>query len=790
MDRDTFSVLQWTVFLDRLAGYAQGEPGRRWCRGLSPSPRIDEVRARLDLALEAGRWLAEEGFLSLGGVEEVGPLCDRIQVEGTYLPVEDLGPILDAAATATEVKRVVTRRQRDFPKLAGVADALKELPELVGLIESVIGPGQTVAEDASPALGRLRRRERALRRALRENLASWVREPGLGGAVQDDVVVERGGRYVVPIKAEAAARVPGIVHDRSQTRATVFVEPLEAVDRNNEINDCRRAVVEEEIRLLRQVADLIRRDASALVKNGDALGHLDGLLAVARFSAKIGATRPEVAESGPLRLKAAVHPLLFWRGQGGGPPAQPIDLIMDADVSGLILSGANAGGKTAALKTLGLLTLMVQAGLPLPAADGSRVVVFEEVLVAGDEEQDLSGDKSTFSAHLTRLRQVLEAAGPRSLVLIDELAAGTDPSEAAALGMAVLDELLARGSRVVVTTHLHLLKAYAAGHDEVVNVSVGRDEVSGRPSYILRYGLPGLSNALKVAAEVGLSPDLVERARDYFPEGETATWRLIADLEDTKTALETERQKLQKTLDEAGAERDKWRRVRSKLAEARTKILDQERTRVRRVVNEAQTELRRLLKDVKEPAAPARPDETAAEARRSLGRVERRVEDALRPRAGRTPSGDGLNRASMGDAVYVPRLGKEATLLEDLAGQERVEVLIDRVKVNLPAADLAAAGGRPPASIRTRLTWTGRPAARPELNLIGRRVDEALTMVDRHLDQAVLSGLNRVEIIHGVGTGALRRAIHQHLAEIPEVKSFASPTSRPGGMGVTVVDLA
>jgi DNA mismatch repair protein MutS2 len=787
MDHNTFSILEWTAFRDRLAGYAQGEPGRRWCLNLTPSARIDEIEARLDLAFEAGRWLAEEGVLSLGDVQEVEPLCERVRVEGTYLPVEDLGPIRDAAAAATEVKRAVGRRSRDFPALAGVADALVELPELIGLIEAIVGPGQTVAETASPTLSRLRRRERTLRGALREKLVTLSRDPGLGGAVRDDVVVERGGRYVIPIKAEAASRVPGIVHDRSQTRATVFVEPLAVVERNNEINDCRRAVVEEEIRLLRGVADRIRRDAPALMANGDALGHLDGLLAVARFGSQIGATRPEVAETGAIRLKAAVHPLLFWRGQGGGPPAQTIDLIMAEGVPGLILSGANAGGKTAALKTLGLLTLMVQAGLPLPAAEGSRVVVFREVLVAGDEAQDLSGDKSTFSAHVQRLGQVLDTAGPRSLVLLDELGAGTDPSEAAALGMAVVDELLARGSRVVVTTHLHLLKAYAAQREGVVNVSVGRDEVSGRPSFTLRYGLPGLSNALVVAAEVGLSPAVIDRARSYLPEGETATWRLIASLEEKKAALEAEGARLAQTLAEAEAERGKWRQVRVKLAEARTKILDRERTRARRAVTEAQTELRRLLKGVKETPAPARSDQ--AEARRDLGRVERQVEAALRPPAARTPAGTGLSRGSAGDPVYVPRLGQEGILLENLVGQERVEVLIDRVKVNLPAADLQAASGHAPGPVRSRTTWTSRPPARPELNLIGRRVDEALSLVDRHLDEAVLSGLTRVEIIHGVGTGTLRRAIHEHLAELPGIKSFASPLSRPGGLGVTVVDL-
>ncbi len=787
MDHNTFSALEWTAFQEKLAGYAQGVPGRQWCLDIGPSTRIDEIEARLDLAFEAGRWLAEEGVLSLGDVQAVGPLCERVRVEGAYLPVEDLGPIRDAAAAATEVKRAVVRRRRDFPTLAGVADTLVELPELAGLIEAIVGPGQTVAETASPTLARLRRRERTLRGALREKLTALGREPGLGDAVQDDVVVERGGRYVIPIRAEAASRVPGIVHDRSQTRATVFVEPLAVVERNNEINDCRRAVTEEEIRLLRRVADRIRQDAPALATNGAALAHLDGLLAVARFSAEIGATRPEVAETGALKFSGAVHPLLFWRGQSGGPPAQAIDLIMDEDVSGLILSGANAGGKTAALKTLGLLTLMVQAGLPLPAAEGSRVVVFREVLVAGDEAQDLSGDKSTFSAHVQRLGQVLDTAGPRSLVLLDELGAGTDPSEAAALGMAVLDELLARGSRVVVTTHLHLLKAYAAQHEGVVNVSVGRDEVSGRPSFTLRYGLPGLSNALVVAAEVGLSPDLVERAREYLPEGETATWRLIAGLEEKRAALEIDLGRVQKTRAEAEEERGKWRRVRAKLAEARTKILDRERTRARRAVTEAQTELRRLLKDVKETAAPSAADQAAA--RRDLGAVERRVEAALRPPAVRTPAGTGLSRGSAGDQVFVPRLGQEGILLENLVGQDRVEVLIDRVKVNLPAADLQAASRRTRVPARTGATWVARPPARPELNLIGRRVDEALSLVDRHLDEAVLSGLTRVEIIHGVGTGALRRAIHEHLAELPGIKSFDTARSRPGGLGVTVVDL-
>ncbi|MBU1741921.1 MAG: hypothetical protein KKC37_10265, partial [Proteobacteria bacterium] len=562
MDRHTFSVLELTAFLERLSGYASCGPGVQWCRDLSPSSDVDDIEARLDLAFEAGRALAETGGPRLGALEDVTPLLERIRVEGTYLPVEDLGPVADLARISAEARSSFQRRSRDYPALAELTGRLGETPELVTEIETVIGPGNTVAEEASPALSRLRRRQRVLRGALREGLAALVREPHLRGAVQDEVVVERGGRYVVPIKAEASAQVPGIVHDRSQTKATVFVEPLEVVAQNNELNDCRRSVVEEEIRLLRRVAESIRRQTPTLTQNLAALGHLDGLTAVARFAKATGATRPEVAHNGPINLRAAVHPLLFWRRQDGGPPAQPIDLRMAVDEQVLILSGANAGGKTAALKTLGLITLMVQCGLPVPAVDGARVVVFREILAAGDEEQDLSGDRSTFSAHALRLAQVLAAAGDRSLVLLDELGAGTDPGEAAALGMAVLDELLAKGARVVVTTHLHMLKAYAAGTPGVVNVSVGRDDVAGRPSYALHYGLPGRSNALAVAAGLGLAPELIERARAYLPTGEEATWRLIVTLEEKLGQLEQAQAEVEQTRAETRAQRDRFSRAR------------------------------------------------------------------------------------------------------------------------------------------------------------------------------------------------------------------------------------
>jgi len=786
MDRHTFSVLELAAFLERLSGYATCGPGERWCRDLGPSSDIEDIEARLDLVFEAGRALAETGGPRLGGLVDVTPLLERIRVEGTFLPVEDLGPVADLARTAAEVRRSFQGRSRDWPALAEVTDRLGETPELVHEIETIIGPGQTVAEEASPALARLRRRRRSLRGALREGLATLVREPRLRGAVQDEVVVERGGRYVVPIKAEAASQVPGIVHDRSQTKATVFVEPLEVVAQNNELNDCRRAVVEEEIRLLRRVAESIRRQTPTLTRNLAVLGHLDGLMAVARFARAMGATRPEVALQGPIDLRAAVHPLLFWRQQAGGPPAQPIDLRMAADERGLILSGANAGGKTAALKTLGLVTLMVQCGLPVPAADGARVVVFREILAAGDEAQDLSGDRSTFSAHALRLGQVLAAAGERTLVLLDELGAGTDPGEAAALGMAVLDELLAQGARVVVTTHLHLLKAYAAGTPGVVNVSVGPDDATGRPTYALHYGLPGRSNALAVAAGLGLAPELIERAKGYLPTGEEATWRLIVTLEEKLRRLEQTQGEVEQTRAESRAERDRFRRAREKFAAARTRILDRERGRARAAVSQAQTDLKRLLREARSvPADQA----AAAETRRELGRIERRAEDVLRPPAPPGPAGRGLSSGRIGEAVFVPRLGKAGTLLDDVTGQERVEVLIDRVKVNLPTAELRPAGDRAPAPRPARPRVIGRPATTTELNLIGRRVDEALPLVDRYLDQALLSGLSRVEIIHGVGTGALRRAIHEHLSASPGVKSFGSPTSRPGGMGVTVVDL-
>ena len=783
MDSQTFEVLELPLFLRRLAGYAQSGPGRSRCLGLLPMTDQASVNERLDLVFEAKNYLSQVGSLGLGDVEDLEPLLEQLHSPASYLRPEQLLPVMDLCLASELVEYSLEKRRGDFPGLHRVASELFPVGNLGRRIKSIIGPGNSIAEDASPALGRRRKQVRSTRGRVQARLREFFK--GEFG-VQDEVIVERSGRYVIPVKASSRDRCPGIVHDVSRTQATVFVEPLDVVEDNNALHEAVRAVFEEEVRILIEVAGLIRDKRDELKANQAVLADLDALMAGARFAVKCRSTRPEVAIEWPVDLRRAVHPLLLFRQMDGGPEAIPINVRLAEGDRVLVLSGANAGGKTAALKTLGLLTLIAQCGLPITAADGSRLVLFQKILAVADEEQDLSGDRSTFSAHAYRLKEILDQAEKSSLVLLDELGIGTDPGEGTALGMAILDDLMARGSTVVVTTHYHGLKAYAAGREGAVNASVGFDQNTGRATYELRYGLPGVSNALAVAVDLGFDQKLVERAREYLPSGEAATKTLIGLLETALDRLRQRERELEELEAEAAGERDRAERIRQKLKRGRAKALDMARERAGEAVGRAERELRLLVRQAKES-----PHDQAAmdRARRELGRVKRQVERELRPPRTKKYEGPPLLSGEAGQTVLVAPLQQQGSLLEGFDRPSRVEVLVGQKKVEVNTSALREVADAPKPDGNGGVTYYATPTGMGSLNIVGQRVDEAISQVDRVLDRALLAGQDQVEIIHGVGSGVLRRAVHQHLARLSWVKSFDLLRDRPGGHGVTLVEL-
>ncbi len=750
MEERSLRVLEFHLFLDGLQAYASSEVGQALCLSLRPSPSKEEVEHRLREVAEAADLLMEEGDISLQGLEEVRPLLAEARAEGSIVPPEGLLRVKSTAAAAGRTRGFLLKARTPRPLLQSMAEEIPDLRDLHEALHSAIGPRGEILDSASPELRGIRREISLVRNRIRKSLEGLWGRDDLRKIFQEQIITLRNDRYVVAVKAENKNALPGIIHDQSQSRATYFIEPLSTLEENNELNLLLQDEKEEERRILRDLTTLVRERSAKLQYAVEALGHLDLVLAKARWARAYRATVPSLNSEGYWSMPEARHPLLE-------PRAIPVDLQLARGQSTLIISGANAGGKTAALKTIGLLALIAQSGVPIPAGPGSEVAVFGRIHADIGDEQSLKENLSTFSAWVRTLSRILEDSDPSSLVLLDEVGGGTDPVEGAALTMAVLDGLRARGAKIVVTTHLHLLKAYGALHPDVLNVSVEFDPGTLRPTYRMIYGRPGESHALLMAEKAGLPPELVRKAHGYLGEGERKVSELLRSLEKTQHEAE---QKLRET-----------ERLRTEAEDLRTQneaLLARTREQEMRTISETQEESRAMLREAREELRSLI-NEFKAKGRTDVHRLSREIE-ATEEKIGR----------------WAGQKGAEDLIRPAGAGPERPPATLAQLKEAFAAKSgkaKKAAGGRT-GSIHYQV-----PAATREVKVIGLRVEEAIPIVEKAIDEAFLGGLGELEVIHGAGTGRLRQAIREHLQDEPLVKGFAPGGPGRGGDGVTVVEI-
>jgi DNA mismatch repair protein MutS2 len=557
----------------------------------------------------------------------------------------------------------------------------------------------------------------------------------------------------VAVKAEFKNTLPGIIHDQSQSRATFFIEPLSTLEENNELNMLLQDEKEEERRILLFLTDRVREKTKEISRAVEVLGHLDLVFAQAKWARAWRGIIPALNDQGCWRLRGARHPLL-------GSTAVPIDLHLEPGQSTLILTGANAGGKTAALKTLGLLTLIAQSGVPIPAEEGSEVAIFDKVFADIGDEQDLRENLSTFSAWVRSVAHILQQTDESSLVLLDEVGGGTDPVEGAALTMAILDGLHDRGVKVMVTTHLHLLKAYGAIHPHVANVSVEFNPETLRPSYRLIYGLPGESHALLMAQKWGLPAEIVQKAHGYLGEGEQKTSQLLQSLEQTQREMERKLEEGEKIKREAEAIRRQSETLLRQTRQEEERLMAKVREESQAAVQQARAELRLLINDFK---AKGRTD--VHRLGQEIQAVEEKIGGWARKKGEKIRAGEG------------PEAPPSSSDSPDAALDRLKEVFAQRAGKD--SARLAKRG---------RIDYLIPPAKRA-IKVIGLRVEEAIPLVDKAIDEAFLGGLKELEVIHGAGTGRLRQAVREHLQDHPLVKAFLPGGPGRGGNGVTVADI-
>ena len=795
-DEGTLRALEFGAIVDDLARHASFEPGRELARALEPVGDAKHVELLQDQTDEAARLLADQAQAGIGGARDVRAALDRA-ARGGRLTAAELLEIADTlGATGQFEARLRSWRE---PHLAGLRDDLDPAPELAARIERSVDEAGELLDTASSELASIRRRMRTAQDRVRERLNAMLRSSQMAGLIGEAIVTVRSGRYVIPIRAEAKGRVKGIVHDQSTSGATLFVEPLTVVELNNAWTEASLAEEREEERILDELSAAVEARSESLLASLSALARADLWMARARLGVEMDAVRPDQAEDAA-ELLSARHPLL-------GAAAVPIDLRI-GDRFGyraLVVTGPNTGGKTVSLKTLGLLALMHQAGLRVPAADGARLPVFRRIMADIGDEQSIAQSLSTFSSHLRNVVRFVEAAGPGTLVLLDEVGAGTDPTEGSALAMAIVTRLLDAGAMVAATTHYAELKTFATEHPGVSNAAVEFDVSTLRPTYRLTIGLPGKSQAFAIAERLGLPAEILADARERISAEH-------ASMEETLAAIARAQEAQGAALDAAQAERsaaaDERERARAGVARARREA-GELLTDARRAADEMLARAEREVADVRRELTRQR-NLTGSRAQRAstgsgdaIDELQRRTSRARSEATAARPNVNVEGAADEPAGGPQPRIGlwgRSSTLgstgrIVEISGRTgRVTLETEGARLVVPADDVEVvpepiSGPSPRDTEAEELRRRAAASVSPTLSLRGERVEAALEQLSDYLDQALLAGLDSVAIIHGSGTGALRRAVREALAEHPRVRSVRTGRRDEGGDGATIAEL-
>ena len=812
MDEKSLHTLELPKVLERLAAQAAFSASKDLARDLRPTADLEEARRRQAATGEARRLLAVKGSLSIGGARDVR-LSAEAAARGAVLEPVDLLDVKSTLLSARAMQRLFEKAETAAPFLAGFAARLDPCPEIVAAVSGALDNRGDVLDTASTKLGALRREARVARERLETKMQRLIADAKVAPLLQEAIITQREGRYVIPLRAEFKGRIKAIVHDQSASGATLFVEPIAVVELNNRVREIEFEEKEEVRRILTELSAGVGERAEAITADVEALAELDLAFAKARYAEELKAAEPLLLPAPSLQPPASGRQPstegIGERAAGGGrrgadsgeraarmkllqarhPLLDPatvvaVDLILDEGTRALVLTGPNTGGKTVSLKTAGLLALMAGCGLHLPVTSGSEVTLFRAVQADIGDEQSIEQSLSTFSSHIANIVRILEQADSGSLVLLDELGAGTDPQEGAALARAILDELLRREATTLVATHYPELKTYAHATPGARNASVEFDLETLRPTYRLTIGLPGRSNALAIAERLGLSRDLIESARSLLSPDDVRAEGLLEEIHRQREAAAAERAR-------AEIERSRAETLSRQLAE-RLEAIDDER---RRVLEEAREQARLDLETLEEEVQSMRKQLAAAgQSLEALRQIEEKVQVLAEARAepvARQVRSEATRAVRLGDRVHLPRLASEGVVTE--IGPNEIEVQIGRLRVRARSDEVVAAGrseSRPAPREMPGVASSRGISVGLDLDLRGWTADEALAELERRLDAAVRAGIPFLRVIHGKGTGRLRQAVRQALRDSPYVAAVEAVSEAEGGEGVTRVRLA
>jgi DNA mismatch repair protein MutS2 len=782
MNERNLRVLEFEKIRERLAGFTLSAPGKALALALVPSGDPGTVALLQAQTEEAGAIQAYIGGSPMGHFSDVSGSLTVAKAGGT-LSTRALLDVAELYKTSRLARGALVTEREDTPHLTQMGSGLVTNRNLEEEIYNAILSEDEIADRASPELYDIRRHIRLLNDRMRDKLNQFARNPSMSKYLQDTIITMRNGRYVVPVRAECRQNVPGLVHDQSASGQTLYIEPMAVVEAGNDLKQWTAKEQREIERILGELSGRIGPDAGDLKNNIILLAELDMIFARLHLGREMQGVTPKLNSEGRINLIAARHPMI--------DPAQvvPIDLWMGGPIRQLIVTGPNTGGKTVTLKTCGLLTLMAQAGMQIPADPGSEVAVFDEVFADIGDEQSIEQSLSTFSSHMTNIVAILKEVTENSLALFDELGAGTDPTEGAALAVSILTELMGRGATVMATTHYAELKAYALSTPGVENASVEFDVQTLRPTYRLSIGVPGKSNAFEISRRLGLPERLIRDAGERLTRDQVRFEDVIANAEYHRQIAEKERALAEQAHRETQQIRDEADRLRREMEEQRKTLMKKTKEDARRVLTRAQQESEALIAELKRAR---RGDRQVKD--HELGRMRRQIQQALddtKEKLGgnAAPEGEVPTELKVGDNVLLTHLNTRAVVLTEPDGKGDAMVQAGAVKIKANMKQMLLVKPEKKKKESASHAQLSIRQVSGECDLRGMSLEEALTAADLFLDGAMLAALKNVTIIHGKGTGVLRRGIHEHLKKQPHVKEFRLGRYGEGEDGVTVVTL-
>ncbi|MGO4888642.1 endonuclease MutS2 [Anaerobacillus sp. MEB173] len=778
-------VLEYKKMKEQLIQHVASSLGRQKVEELLPSNHLEEVIHWQNGTFEGAKVLRLKGQAQLGGIRDIRMSVKRSQIGGMLQATE----LLDIASTIYGGRRfkkfietMVFEEEVQLPILAELVEQIEPLTDVEREIKQAIDDHGHVLDSASPTLRTIRHQIRSFEASIRSKLESYTRSSSKQKMLSDAIITIRNDRYVIPVKQEYRTSFGGIVHDQSSSGATLFIEPQAVVTINNQLREAKAKEKQEIEKILRELSEAVAVEGEALIQNVKMLAEIDFIFAKALYSKEIKGSQPKLNDRGYIQIRKGRHPLI---------PADevvPIDVELGHDYTSIIITGPNTGGKTVTLKTIGLLTLMAQSGIQIPAEEESEMAVFSSIFADIGDEQSIEQSLSTFSSHMVNIIEILKNVDHNSLVLFDELGAGTDPTEGAALAIAILDDVYQRGARVVATTHYSELKGYAYNHKGAINASVEFDVKTLRPTYRLLIGVPGKSNAFAISKRLGLDNNIIDKAKSQISSETNKVEKMIASLEENQKTATNEREEAIKLRKEAEKLREELISQLNALEEEKAKLLEEAEEKATEAIGKAKAEAESIIKELRkiQKENPNIKEHELIDAKKRLEQAEPKLTKKKKSPIKNTKQ----HELKPGDEVKVMTFGQKGHIVEKINDKE-YQVQIGIMKMKVAVTDLEFIDRPKPIEKKPLATVRGSHAnhVKMELDLRGERYEDAMLLVEKYLDDATLAGHPQVSIIHGKGTGALRNGVQQLLKKHRNVKGIRYGGMNEGGLGVTVVEL-